>query len=85
MELPDEVLSVLGTDAASATEKIRLLAAMKLYELGHVSSGLAAELAGLARVEFLAKLEEYGVSPFQLSPQDLERDLQAARSMARKR
>jgi len=84
MELPDQVLNVLGTDAASAADKIRLLAAMKLYELGKISSGFAAELAGLARVEFLAKLGEYGVSPFQLSPADLERDLGAARGMARK-
>ena len=85
MELPDQVLGVLGTDAASAAEKIRLLAAMKLYELGKVSSGFAAKLAGLARVEFLAKLGEYDVSPFQLSPADLERDLETARGMARKR
>jgi predicted HTH domain antitoxin len=35
---------------------------MKLYELGRISSGAAAALAGVARVEFLARLGEYGVS-----------------------
>lgn len=84
LEIPEHVLSALGTDPASAAGKIRLLAAMKLYELGQVSSGAAAALAGVARVEFLAKLGEYGVSPFQLSPTDLEQDLETARRAARK-
>jgi hypothetical protein len=69
------VLSALGADPASAAGEIRLLAAMKLYELGRLSSGAAATLAGLTRVEFLANLEEYGVSPFQLSPVELDQDL----------
>jgi hypothetical protein len=63
-------MNALGTEPASAAVKIRLLAVMKLYELGRVSSGSAAALAGIARVEFLAQLGEYGVSPFQLSPAD---------------
>ena len=79
LEIPEHVLGALDADAASAPGKIRLLAAMKLYELGRISSGAAAELAGLARVEFLAKLGEYGVSPFQLSPAELEQDLASAR------
>jgi predicted HTH domain antitoxin len=84
LEIPEQVLSALGADATSAVGKIRLLAAMKLYELGQLSSGAAAALAGLARVEFLSKLEEYGVSPFQLSPTDLEQDLENARGTMRK-
>ena len=84
LEISEQVLSALGADAASAAGKIRLLAAMKLFELGRVSSGTAAELAGVARVEFLAKLGEYGVSPFQLSPVDLDQDLENARAAARK-
>lgn len=83
LDIPEHVLNALGTDPASAATKIRLLAAMKLYELGHVSSGAAAELAGLSRVEFLAKLGEYGVSPFQLGPADLDQDLQNARRAMR--
>lgn len=84
MDIPEQVLSALGADPSSAAGKIRLLAAMKLYELGRISSGAAAALAGVARVEFLAKLGEYGVSPFQLTPTDLEQDLESARRAARK-
>jgi predicted HTH domain antitoxin len=83
LEIPPEMLGVLGGDPASAADEIRLLAAMKLFELGRVSSGAAASLAGMARVEFLAKLGEYGVSPFQVSPAELEQDLGNARRASR--
>jgi len=84
LEIPEEVLGVLGDDPASAAEELRLLAAMKLFELGRLSSGAASSLAGLARVEFLAKLGEYGVSPFQVTPAELEQDLENARRAVRR-
>jgi predicted HTH domain antitoxin len=83
LEIPEQLLGVLGVDPASAAGEIRLLAAMKLFELGRLSSGAAATFAGLARVEFLSKLEAYGVSPFQISPEDLGQDLDNARRAAR--
>ena len=45
--------------------------------LGKVSSGKAAKIAGLSRVEFLMRLKKYKVSPFQM---DLEEILEEARS-----
>lgn len=84
LEIPEEVLGVLGVDPTRAAGELRLLAAMKLFELGRISSGVAASLAGLARVEFLAKLGEYGVSPFQVTPAELEQDLESARGAVRR-
>ena len=59
-------------------EEIRLAAAMKLYELGRLSSGAAASLAGVPRVVFLAKLADYGISTFKLSADELAEDLSRA-------
>ncbi len=83
LEIPDNVMSVLGADPRAAAGEIRLLAAMKLFELGRLSSGSAATFAGLARVEFLAKLGQYGVSPFQAGTEELEQDLENARRATR--
>jgi predicted HTH domain antitoxin len=49
-----------------------ILAAVKLYELGRLSSGRAAELAGMTRVEFLISLSRYRVFPFTSELEDLE-------------
>jgi predicted HTH domain antitoxin len=49
-----------------------MLAAVKLYEMGRLSSGRAAELAGMSRVEFLLNLSRYKVFPLTAELDDLE-------------
>ena len=57
--------------------QIRLMVALKMFELGKLSSGKAAELAGLSRVEFLEMCGRYRVSIFNYPPEELEAELQA--------
>ena len=51
MNIPEKVLLAEKADESSFARELRLLAAIKLYELGRLSSGRAAELAGIPRVE----------------------------------
>ena len=48
---------------------------MKWYELGKFSQEKAAELAGLSRADFISALERFRVSPFQVEPGELAREL----------
>ncbi len=52
-------------------QNARFFLAVKLYELGKISSGKAAKLAGLERVQFLLKLGQYQISPFQVSMEEI--------------
>ena len=72
LDIPAKVLLAEKTDAASFAREIRILAAIKLYELGRLSSGRVAELAGMPRVEFLLELGRYKVFPFESELRDLE-------------
>ena len=72
LDIPEKVLLAEKTDEATFAREMRILAAVKLYELGRLSSGRAAELAGMARVEFLLALGHYKVFPFQAELSDLE-------------
>jgi len=72
IEIPEKVLLAEKTDAATFARELRMLAAIKLYELGRLSSGRAAELAGVSRVEFLLALGRYKVFPFEAELRDLE-------------
>ena len=80
IEIPEATLRALGPSPSEAEGTVRLAAAMKLHELGHLSSGAAAALAGITRVEFLYRLGEFGVNAFQESPEELAHELAALRS-----
>jgi len=54
-----------------AGEALRMAAAVKLFELGQLSSGAAALLAGVPRTVFLSRLADYGVDTFRLTEEDL--------------
>lgn len=72
LEIPEKVLLAEKTDETSFARELRILAAVKLYEMGRLSSGRAAELAGMSRVEFLSNLGRYKVFPLQSELNDLE-------------
>lgn len=72
VEVPEKVLLAEKTDEAGFARELAVLAAVKLYELGRLSSGRAAELAGMSRVEFLSALGRYKVFPFQAELRELE-------------
>ena len=72
IDVPETILLAEKTDEEAFAREIRVLAAVKLYELGRLSSGRAAELAGMGRVEFLLSLPRYKVFPFEAELRDLE-------------
>ena len=78
LEVPEEVLLSLKETPETMTREIGFLAAVKLYELGKLSSGRAAQLAGVTRLEFLNSLGRYQVSPFSLTEEQLAHDIENA-------
>lgn len=74
VEVPEDVLLAEKMDEAAFGRELCMLAALKLYELGRLSSGRAAELAGMSRVDFLMSLGRYKVFPFEGELRELEAD-----------
>ncbi len=56
-------------------QHLRLMAALKMFELGKISSGKAAELAGMPRVEFFEACGRYRVSIFNYPHEEAEREI----------
>lgn len=78
LEIPEEILISLKETPTELSRDIRMLAAVKLYEMGKLSSGRAAQLAGIPRVSFLQSLSRYGVSMFDLTQEELKQDYENA-------
>jgi len=72
IDVPEKVLLAEKMDATAFGRELRVLAAVKMYELGRLTSGRAAELAGMSRVEFLLTLQRYNVFPFSAELEELE-------------
>lgn len=72
VDIPDGVLVAEKMAPPEFACHLKTVAAMKLHEMGRFSSGLAAELAGMSRVEFLSRAAEYRVFPFASELEDLE-------------
>ncbi|RKZ38349.1 MAG: UPF0175 family protein [Candidatus Parabeggiatoa sp. nov. 3] len=78
LQIPDESLFALKWTAEKAGDALRMAAAVKLFELGQLSSGGAAQLAGIPRVLFLSKLADYGADTFTLTKEELEGETRLA-------
>jgi len=75
VDLPEQVQHALNRTPGEMSRDVKLYAALMLYQLGKLSSGMAAQMAGIPRVEFLHLCGEYGVSVFQYTPEELEAEL----------
>ena len=78
MNIPDETLVALNLSADTAEHEVVLVAAIKLFEVGRLSAGAAAQLAGLPKPVFMTKLADYGVPVFRLTEAEIARDAQNA-------
>lgn len=67
-------------DSLNMTDRqVRMLLAAKLYEMGSLSLGKAAELVGYSKSIFMELLGDYGVSLFQMTAEDLKSDFENAK------
>ncbi len=78
INIPEETALALKLTPEELSQEMQLIAAIKLYELGRLSSGAAANLAGIPKVLFLTKLADYGVDTFQLTEAELTEELRCA-------
>ena len=84
IKYPPEVLWALQQEPKEFEREARLLLAIKLYESGKLTTGLAAKIADVPRVTFMFLLGQYGLSPFGESAKDIAKDLKRARQAHRR-
>jgi predicted HTH domain antitoxin len=76
LDLPEESFSALRQNPEDFAKELLHAALSKWYEQGLISQSKASEIARLSRQEFLDVLNKYNVSPFQYTPEELEKEIQ---------
>ena len=77
IDVAAELPSALGVLPADVGREVQLMAALKLFECGRISGGMAAELAAVPRTDFLVLCGRHGVSVFQQTADEVADDLTA--------
>ena len=78
IRIPEETALLLHVPREEVGRKLQMAAAAKLYEMGELSSGAAAQLAGIPRTVFLSRLADYGIDTFRLSEAELQAEARLA-------
>jgi len=75
IDYPETLPDVLQESVGQFEQEARMAMAAKLFEMKRLSSGMAAELAGMDRVAFLLELHRYGVPMIDLEDEELQADI----------
>ena len=78
VRLPGQIRQMLNRTPEELARDLRLYSALMLFRLGKLSSGAAADMAGLPRVMFLDLCAEYDIPISQITGDDLRRELAGA-------
>ncbi len=80
---PQGFPQILKMSNKEFVEEIRFLAAAKLYELGRLSAGKAAQLADMTRLDFIYKLGTIGVAVINLRDEEITAEIEIAQELAK--
>lgn len=76
VEYPESLPAVSNQSPETFEKEARRAMAVKLYEMGRLSSGHAAQLAGTGRVEFLLTCMNMGVPSVEWDADEILKEFQ---------
>lgn len=71
---PESLPALANLSPDEFEAEARMAMAMKLYELGRLTSGQAALMAGVSRVDFLLSCRRYGIASVSWDDEEMRRE-----------
>ena len=72
IEYPETLPAILNLSPENFEHEAKYALAVQLYELGKLSSGQAASLAGVPRVVFLLNCRKYGADTVEWDKEEID-------------
>ena len=77
--IPNYLLTSLNQNLNEFTKQSKFFIALQLFKNHKVTSGQAAEIAGIDKYVFITKLAEYGIDFIDYDPAELDDELESLR------
>jgi predicted HTH domain antitoxin len=77
IQYPESVLATLNLSTDDFEKEAKLALAVKLFELGRLTSGQASQLAEMSRFEFLLSCGRYGAPSVQWDDEELKAEFES--------
>jgi len=74
VKYPGYLPATINVSPETFEEEAKMAMAVKLYELGKLTSGQAATMAGISRVTFLLQCHRFGVASTEWNNEELEHE-----------
>jgi predicted HTH domain antitoxin len=75
IDIPKNIPDAVHSTPQQFEREAKMAMAVKLFEMKRLSSGMAASLAGVSRVQFLGELHRFGVAIIDIDDTELEEDV----------
>ncbi len=76
IDLPESVLLTTGQSHDEFVKEAKFLLMAKLFEMGRISSGKAAEICDMPRIDFIYTVGKMGIPVVQLDEEELKREFE---------
>jgi predicted HTH domain antitoxin len=78
VQYPGSIPAIMNVAPEFFEEEAKMAMAVKLFEMGKLTSGQAAVMAGMPRVAFLLQCCRFGVACAEWSDEELEQEFRTA-------
>ncbi|MBK9050270.1 MAG: UPF0175 family protein [Chloroflexi bacterium] len=82
VRVPQRLLQ-LGLNATDVQNRLVEWLVFSLFTEGHISSGKAAKLLNISRIEFLALLRNHGIAYVDYTDEEINEELAAVKTLSR--
>lgn len=82
VRVPQRLLQ-LGLNANDVQDRLVEWLVLSLFTEGHISSGKAAKLLNISRIEFLALLRRHGIAYVDYTIEEINEELESVKTLSR--